>query len=96
MSRWDLLGIEILQMRYKRNLSKNKEESHRLGNSVLPFQLADPCNPLKIAEALMEGGIGALEITYGVRSSIRLTAIRKEFPDLLLGAGSLTEADQIN
>ena len=45
----------------------------------------------------MEGGIGALEITLreqGAQSA--LTAIRKEFPDLLLGAGSSTEADQIN
>lgn len=68
------------------------------GIPVLPIlNRVDPCNPLKIAEALMEGGIGALEITLreqGAQSA--LTAIRKEFPDLLLGAGSLTETDQIN
>ena len=68
------------------------------GIPVLPIlNRVDPCNPLKIAEALMEGGIGALEITLreqGAQSA--LSAIRKEFPDLLLGAGSLTEADQIN
>ena len=34
------------------------------GIPVLPIlNRVDPCNPLKIAEALMEGGIGALEIT---------------------------------
>ena len=68
------------------------------GIPVLPIpNRVDPCNPLKIAEALMEGSIGVLEITLCEQGAqCALTAIRKEFPDLLLGAGSLTDADQIN
>ena len=67
------------------------------GIPVLPILNGiGPCDPLRIAEALMEGGLGALEITLreeGAQNA--LCAIRKKFPGLLLGAGSLFETEQV-
>lgn len=55
----------------------------------------DAGDSLPLAEALLEGGIEIIEITFRTAAageSIR--RIRKEFPDLLVGAGTIVTEDQ--
>jgi len=64
---------------------------------VLPIlNEADQETALRVAEALMKGGIGAFEITLRSASALgSLQAVRKEFPELTLGAGTILEKEQI-
>lgn len=49
-----------------------------------------------LAEALLEGGISILEITLRTAHGLKaITLLRKEFPNLCLGAGTVTQAAQL-
>ena len=65
---------------------------------VLPIlNLADQETALRVAEALTKGGIGAFEITLRSATALgSLQAVRKEFPDLALGAGTILEKEQVS
>ena len=65
---------------------------------VLPIlNLADQETALRVAEALTKGGIGTFEITLRSATALgSLQAVRKEFPDLALGAGTILEKEQVS
>ena len=67
------------------------------GQPVLPIlNLADPDSALRIAEALVAGGIKVFEITLRSPEALRaLQAVRREFPGLTLGAGTILEPEQL-
>ena len=68
------------------------------GQPVLPIlNLADRETALRVAEALTKGGIGAFEITLRSTTALgSLQAVRKEFPGLTLGAGTILEKEQVS
>ena len=71
----------------------------RLGRqSVLPIlNFADRDSALRIAEALVNGGIRAFEITLrNPEATDALQAVRKTFPHLALGAGTILEKEQLS
>tara|TARA_Y100001968_G_scaffold16561_1_gene13159 strand:- start:544 stop:1194 length:651 start_codon:yes stop_codon:yes gene_type:complete len=50
----------------------------------------------RMAEALMKGGLGILEITLRTGAAREaLSQVRKNFPDILLGAGTILDSDSI-
>ena len=65
---------------------------------VLPIiNQAMPDEVLSIAEALIEGGVEIMEITLRTdKAKDCLVAVRKEFPKLILGAGSVINPEQVN
>ena len=65
---------------------------------VLPIlNEADQKTALRVAEALTKGGISAFEITLRNSDALgSLQAVRKEFPSLTLGAGTILEKEQIS
>lgn len=47
-----------------------------------------------IAEALAAGGVNALEVTLNTRDALKgIDQLRQDFPDLLIGAGTVRTAD---
>ena len=70
----------------------------RLGRfPVLPIlNQSNPKQALSTAEALLEGGLDIMEITLRTETAKEsLQAVRKEFPNILLGAGSIQTPKQI-
>ena len=65
---------------------------------VLPIlNLADRDSALRITEALVIGGINAFEITLRSPEAMdALQTVRKEFPDLTLGAGTILDKEQLS
>lgn len=65
---------------------------------VLPIlNLADRDSALRITEALVKGGINAFEITLRSPEALdALQTVRKEFPDLTLGAGTILDKEQLS
>lgn len=63
---------------------------------VVPLvQSNDQTTALKIAEALIEGGLTVLEVVLRTDEALRcLEAIVKQFPDAHVGAGTVLSADQ--
>ena len=71
----------------------------RLGSQpVLPIlNFADRDSALRVTEALVKGGIRAFEITLRSPEAMdALQTVRKEFPDLALGAGTILEKEQLS
>lgn len=71
----------------------------RLGSQpVLPIlNFADRDSALRVTEALVKGGIRAFEITLRSPQAMdALQTVRKEFPDLALGAGTILEKEQLS
>lgn len=64
---------------------------------VIPvLTLNDKNEALKIAEALIEGGLSNLEITLRTKNALTcIEAIKKEFPDALVGAGTVIKTEQL-
>lgn len=55
----------------------------------------DAGNAAPLAEALLEGGIDVIEITFRTAAAAdAIAAIAKAFPQMLLGAGTVITADQ--
>ena len=65
---------------------------------VLPIiNQVKPDEALLIAEALIIGGLEIMEITLRTdEAKDALLAVRKHFPKLILGAGSVLNPEQIN
>lgn len=65
--------------------------------AVVPVvALPDAQSSLRLAEALKAGGLSCMEITFRTeagREGLRL--VKKEFPDFLLGAGTVTTIDEL-
>lgn len=61
---------------------------------VLTFE--DKKMALKISEALIEGGLNTLEITLRTSNALEcIEAVKKEFPNILVGAGTILNKKQI-
>lgn len=57
--------------------------------------LPDAALALSVAEALLEGGLGCVEVTFRTEAAAAaLPLIRDRFPDLLLGAGTVLTTGQ--
>ena len=70
-----------------------------LGNqSVLPIiNFQNSKLALQTTEALLKGGITNLEVTLRSKDALlTLQEIRKEFPKVLLGAGTILKEEQID
>ena len=70
--------------------------SSLMGNQILlPIIQADsPTQGVAIAKAMREAGLTLVEVVLRTESSLAtLSAIKTEFPDLIVGAGTVTNAD---
>ena len=57
----------------------------------------DAANAVPLAEALLEGGIGIIEITFRTDAAAdAIAAISKSLPEMLTGAGTVLTIDQAN
>lgn len=67
------------------------------GQPVLPIlNFANKDSALRVTEALIVGGIKVFEITLRSPEALQtLQAVRKEFPDLTLGAGTIINKEQV-
>lgn len=79
-------------------MSKDFSIENRIrANRIMPVAVvSSPEDGPRLAEALLAGGIDLLEITLrteAARSALRET--RKRFPDMLLGAGTVLDAEII-
>jgi 2-dehydro-3-deoxyphosphogluconate aldolase/(4S)-4-hydroxy-2-oxoglutarate aldolase len=65
---------------------------------VLPIlNLGDRDSALRVTEALLNGGISSFEITLRSPEAMdTLQTVRKEFPDLTLGAGTILDKEQLS
>lgn len=65
---------------------------------VLPIiNQATPDQALSIAEALLEGGIDVMEVTLRTtQAKEALQVVRKKFPEITLGVGSILSTDQVD
>ncbi len=68
---------------------------HRLG--VIPVIAIDSAeHALPLADALIEGGLPAAEITFRTAAAAEaIRALRRERPQLLVGAGTILNRDQL-
>jgi len=64
---------------------------------VIPvLTLNDKDEALKVAEALIEGGLSNLEVTLRTQNAlVCIEALRKEFPDAIVGAGTVIKTEQL-
>lgn len=64
---------------------------------IVPVVVLDDANDaLPLAEALLEGGLDLMEITFRTAAAEEcLRRIGSRFPEILLGAGTLLGADQV-
>lgn len=67
-----------------------------LARPVIPvIVIDDAADAAPLAEALLAGGIDAIEVTFRTAGAAdALTAIAKRFPDMLLGAGTVLSEDE--
>ena len=71
---------------------------HRiLAKRVVPIVVLDSADAAEpLAEALLDGGLDILEITFRTAAAEEaITRIAQRFPEILLGAGTLLETDQV-
>lgn len=81
-------------------MSKNwvlsPEEVFNAGPVVPVLVVNDVKKAVPLAHALMEGGIKVLEVTLRTPSALAvIEAIAKEVPDAFIGAGTVTNADDL-
>lgn len=64
---------------------------------ILPVITVDSIDQARrIAEAMLRGGLHTLELTLRTAAALdALSALKKEMPDILIGAGTVLEAGQI-
>ncbi len=67
------------------------------GIGIVPVvEIADATAAIPLADALLEAGVGTIEITFRSPAAAEaLAAIRSERPDLLAGAGTIRWPDQL-
>ncbi|MEE4164078.1 MAG: bifunctional 4-hydroxy-2-oxoglutarate aldolase/2-dehydro-3-deoxy-phosphogluconate aldolase [Woeseiaceae bacterium] len=68
------------------------------GVRVVPVVAIDELDTARpLAEAFVEAGIGAIEVTLRTRIALQaIEAIARDVPDLIVGAGSLRTTAQVN
>jgi 2-dehydro-3-deoxyphosphogluconate aldolase/(4S)-4-hydroxy-2-oxoglutarate aldolase len=73
------------------------EDRLRAAGVVPVVELPDPDLAVPLAEALLSGGLTCVEITFRTPAAREgLAAIRRAHPELLLGAGTVLEEDQVD
>lgn len=67
-------------------------------SKLLPaVTLTNADSALAVAEALLEGGINVMEITFRTSATAKaVSAIAKEFPEMHIGAGTILSPDQLS
>lgn len=70
------------------------QQIHDIG--LIPvIKITDPAKAVPLARALCNGGLPAAEITFRTSCAAEaIAAITKEFPDMLVGAGTVLNAEQ--
>ena len=69
----------------------------RAAGVVPVVELPDPDLAVPLAEALLSGGLTCVEITFRTPAAREgLAAIRRAHPEILLGAGTVLEEDQVD
>lgn len=70
----------------------------RFQNKLLPaVTLTDADSALAVAEALLEGGLDVMEITFRTSATVEaVSAIAREFPEMHIGAGTILSPDQLS
>ena len=68
-----------------------------LAKRIVPVVVLDCANDAEpLAEALLAGGLDIMEITFRTEAAEEsIKRIAKSFPEVLLGAGTLLDADQV-
>ncbi|GAA5520686.1 bifunctional 4-hydroxy-2-oxoglutarate aldolase/2-dehydro-3-deoxy-phosphogluconate aldolase [Aliifodinibius salicampi] len=68
-----------------------------LQSKLLPaVTLSDADSALKIAEALLKGGLNVMEVTFRTEATApAISAIVQEFPEMQIGAGTILSPDQL-
>ena len=73
------------------------EDRLRAAGVVPVVELPDPDLAVPLAEALLSGGLTCVEITFRTPAAREgLAAIRRAHPEILLGAGTVLEEDQVD
>ncbi|MEX0904927.1 MAG: bifunctional 4-hydroxy-2-oxoglutarate aldolase/2-dehydro-3-deoxy-phosphogluconate aldolase [Balneolaceae bacterium] len=69
-----------------------------LKKKLLPaVTLPDADSALRVAEALLEGGLNVMEVTFRTSAATAaLTAVAKEFPEMKIGAGTILSPEQVS
>lgn len=69
-----------------------------LQSKLLPaVTLPDADSALKVAEALLKGGLNVMEVTFRTQATApAISAIAKEFPEMQIGAGTILSPDQLS
>jgi 2-dehydro-3-deoxyphosphogluconate aldolase/(4S)-4-hydroxy-2-oxoglutarate aldolase len=64
---------------------------------VMPVvTIRDAANAVRIAQALIEGGLSAIEVTLRSEAALEaISAIRREVPEINVGAGTVLNSDQL-
>lgn len=76
-------------------MHKILEEIGKLG-LVPVIVIEDVGNAVPLAKALIEGGLPVAEVTFRTKAAREaIEKISKEFPDMLLGAGTVLTTDQV-
>lgn len=67
-------------------------------SKLLPaVTLADADSALSVAEALLEGGVNVMEITFRTSATAEaIRAIARELPEMQIGAGTILSGDQLS
>jgi 2-dehydro-3-deoxyphosphogluconate aldolase/(4S)-4-hydroxy-2-oxoglutarate aldolase len=56
----------------------------------------DPSGAKQLAEALTAGGLPLAEVTFRTPAAAQVVAAMAEYPDLIVGAGTVTSGDQVD
>jgi 2-dehydro-3-deoxyphosphogluconate aldolase/(4S)-4-hydroxy-2-oxoglutarate aldolase len=69
-----------------------------LQGKLLPaVTLPDADSALRVAEALLEGGLDVMEVTFRTQATTpSISAIAREFPEMRIGAGTILSTDQLS
>lgn len=72
-------------------------ELFNAGPVVPVIVISDPAQALPLAQALLAGGIKVMEVTLRTEHGLgAIEAIAKEFPQALIGAGTVVNVEQLN
>lgn len=79
------------------NWKISSEEVFKQGPVVPVLVINDVEKAVPLAKALMAGGINVLEVTLRTESALAvIKRIADEVPDAIIGAGTVTNADELN
>lgn len=76
---------------------QTQAESLLRNAGILPIVTVDSVEQaLRLAQALLDGGLRTIELTLRTPAALEaLAALKKEFPDLVVGAGTVLSVEQI-